>query len=190
MHKQLQKKSYIQELNTQRINTLHLLFSSQHFYQKCQFSDFSSMKQIMGNITREISRSPGVRLSLTNLFPIHLFFSLLKRSEKLTVFRCFQWVEKGCIGNREAKTTLTHFVPIVLFISNISSILQCNRVWVNRTVKEMVQRCIIHSGCPYKDGIDIIVAKIVTAQTADLVTFTKRKTSFLCSDFADNVKVI
>ena len=76
-------------------------------------------------------------------------------------------------------------MPIVLFISNISSILQCNRVWVNRTVKEMVQRCIIHSGCPYKDGIDIIVAKIVTAQTADLVTFTEEilngKLRFLCS---------
>ena len=37
----------------------------------------------------------------------------------------------------------------------------------------MVQCCIIHSGCLYKDGIDIIVAKIVTAQTADLVTFTE-----------------
>ena len=35
----------------------------------------------------------------THSFPIHPFSTPLKTSENLTVFRCFQGVEKGCIGN-------------------------------------------------------------------------------------------
>ena len=36
---------------------------------------------------------------LTHLFPMHPSSAHLKTSENLTVFRCFQGVEKECVGN-------------------------------------------------------------------------------------------
>ena len=41
--------------------------------------------------------------SLSSFVPNAPFLYLLKTSEKLTVFWCFQGVEKGCIGNEWVK---------------------------------------------------------------------------------------
>ena len=42
--------------------------------------------------------------ALTHLLPMNAsFFYPLKTSENFTVFWCFQWVEKGCIGNEWVK---------------------------------------------------------------------------------------
>ena len=57
---------------------------------------------------RENKNSSSRILPLMNPFvPNVPFFYLLKSLENLAVFWCFQWVEKGCIGNKWVKSKIT-----------------------------------------------------------------------------------
>ena len=51
----------------------------------------------------EIQFSSDIRLA--HLFPMHLFSTPLETSQNLTVFCCFQGVEKRFIGNKWIKTS-------------------------------------------------------------------------------------
>ena len=59
-----------------------------------------------------IRKTPDTKKWLNPFVPNALFFYPLKTSENLTVFWCFQGVEKGCIGNEWVEDA--KIMPVIL----------------------------------------------------------------------------
>ena len=83
------------------------------------FKDFVSVsiKHIFQNIS-EWFLTPLHLLKLIHLFPMHPFSSPLKISENLTVFWCFQGVEKGCIRNKWVNRIYVNSIKVVIMRGN------------------------------------------------------------------------
>ena len=92
---------------------------------KRRFENFGDVKlQMLVDHTREILLKRKCEINVINPFvPNVSFLYSLKTSENLTVFWCFQGVEKGCIENEwvngEWQVLKSFMVPFIKDIKNI-----------------------------------------------------------------------
>ena len=94
-----------------------------------------------GNFPCLTDTAQKIKFSINPFVPNALFLYLLKTSENLKVFRCFQGVEKECIGNEWVKQAWTNWER------NLSTLLKyffsiCDHIWSHLLKKFLMENFI------------------------------------------------